>query len=142
MEFERGDFNSGPLDIGIVLTIKYQQCGLKKRRTLPSQSSWYATHMASFDKKVHKPDVYWTLAVTRVKRANHDEKQEKYLYLGSIYFILPFLPQSSQFQLTSEKLGYLCIDFTFCLSKMQLYSKSLFFELDKRNLILAPALFQ
>ena len=32
------------------------------------------THSASFDKKVHKPAAYWTLAVAKVKRANHDEK--------------------------------------------------------------------
>ena len=33
-----------------------------------------AAHSANFDKKVHKPQSYWTLAVARVKKANHAEK--------------------------------------------------------------------
>ena len=37
-----------------------------------------ATHWANFDKKVHKPQ-YWTLEVTRVKKAKHAEKQTNYL---------------------------------------------------------------
>ena len=48
------------------------------------------THSATFDKKVHKPDAHWTLAVTRVKRANHDENQEKYLYLVFFYVFFIF----------------------------------------------------
>ena len=56
----------------------------------PYPRGGYATHSATFDKKVHKPDAHWTLAVTRVKRANHDEKQEKYLYLVFFYVFFIF----------------------------------------------------
>ena len=58
------------------------------------------THSATFDKKVHKPDAHWTLAVTRVKRANHDEKQEKYLYLVFFYvfyIFCSFYPEAYNF---------------------------------------------
>ena len=38
----------------------------------------HGAHSANFDKKVHKPQ-YWTLAIARVKKAKHAEKQNKLL---------------------------------------------------------------
>ena len=45
-----------------------------------------ATHSANFDEKVHKPQYYRTLAVARVKKANHAEKKDTWYLSKCLIF--------------------------------------------------------